>query len=45
MEDTNLYIRKNEAKLDEAAKSLQQSKTFLDQTLDYISLKRTLWNI
>lgn len=43
MEDTSLYLRKNEPKIQEAAQALTQTKTPLDRAKDWYQYQRQFW--
>ncbi|KAK3878442.1 hypothetical protein Pcinc_017025 [Petrolisthes cinctipes] len=43
MEDTKLYLRKNETKIQEAARSLSKTKTSLDRIKDWCLYQRQVW--
>lgn len=43
MEDTSLYLRKNELKIQEAAQALTQTKTPVDQAKDWYQYQRQFW--
>lgn len=43
MEDTSLYLRKNELKIQEAVQALTQAKTPLDRARDWYQYQRLVW--
>lgn len=45
MEDTSLYLRKNEAKIEEAVRALVKSKNPLDRAKDWYQQQSLLWPV
>ncbi|XP_068231173.1 calcium-independent phospholipase A2-gamma-like [Palaemon carinicauda] len=45
MEDTNLYLRKNELKIQEAVRALTKTKNPLDKAKDWVDYKRQIWTV
>lgn len=43
--DTNLYLRKNELKIQEAARSLTKTKNRIDKAKDWINYQRQIWPV
>ncbi|XP_064099682.1 calcium-independent phospholipase A2-gamma-like [Macrobrachium nipponense] len=45
MEDTNLYLRKNELKIQEAVRALTKTKNPLDKVKDWVDYQRQVWTV